>query len=354
MRLINSITALFVVVCLGSCSKNETTSSTSQPIHNVFVTNPICDSNKYDISLPAIVQEARTISVAFKTAGQAQHIYVKEGDYIKPGQLIAQLDTTDYALGISALRAQYDQMTNESKRINQLHAAGSMSQNDYEKFTTGLRQLSIKLQLEENRLAYCTLRSPAAGIVTKINFEKSEMVDAGSPFIELLDNSSLEAIVDLPVRLYSERETFSSFVGESALAPGKLFPMEMLSLTPIASNNQLYRLRLGISATEAITAGMNITVHINQNNNNHGLTIPLNSVFEDYGKYYVWVVNPSDNTITATEVTISGTGEDGKLTVTSGLTTDDIIVRAGVHHLTNGEKVNILAEDSKTNPGNLL
>ena len=119
-----------------------------------------------------------------------------------------------------------------------------MSDNDFEKATSGLRQLSLQLQLEENKLAYCTLKSPAAGIVTKVNFEPAEMVDAGTPVIELMDNSSLEAIVDLPVKLYSQRNSFSTFAGESSLNPGQLFPLNMLSLTPIADNNQLYRLRL--------------------------------------------------------------------------------------------------------------
>lgn len=329
--------------------------SSSMPTHNVFITNPQNIGPESDISLPATVEENRTISVGFKTAGQIERIFVKEGDRIAAGSVIARLDTVDYSLGISALREKYAQVSGEIDRITKLHASGNLSDNEYEKATSGLRQLSLQLQLEENKLAYCTLRSPATGIVTKVNFETSEMVDAGTPVIELLDNSGMVAVVDLPVKLYSERQSFSAFYGESSLASGKLFPLEMLSLTPVADNNQLYKLRLSLPSSAVITPGMNITVHIYRENDTSSIvTVPLSSVFEDRDEYYVWVVNSDDSSVKARKVTVSGTGEDGFVKVTSGLSTDDIIVRAGVHHLTDGEKVTILIEESATNPGNVL
>ena len=354
MRIINFFTASAVILSLLSCSKKEPSPSLAS-VHNVFVTSPQTIGLESEISLPATVEEARTISIGFKTAGQIERIYVKEGDCIVTGSVIAQLDTTDYHIGISALREKYAQVSAEIDRITKLHASGNVSDNDFEKATSGLRQLSLQLQLEENKLAYCTLRAPSSGIVTKVHFEASEMVDAGTHVIELMDNSSLEAIVDLPVKLYSERDLFSAFYGESSLNPGKLFPLRMLSLTPVADNNQLYRLRLSMPASLTVTAGMNITVHIFcEGAKTDMVKVPLSSVFEDNGNRYVWVVNPEDSTVSATEVTISGTGEDGFLHVSSGLSTDDIIVRAGVHHLVDGEKVTILIEESETNPGNVL
>lgn len=354
MRIINLFAAAAVASSLFSCSNKESASST-MPTHNVFVTSPQLVGVKSEVSLPATVEEARTISVGVKTAGQIERIYVKEGDHIAAGTVIARLDTVDYALGISALREKYAQTANEIDRITKLHASGNMSDNDFEKATSGLRQLSLQLQLEENKLAYCTLRSPASGIVTKVSFEASEMVDAGTPVIELMDNSSLEAVVDLPVKLYSERNSFTAFYGESSLNPGNLFPLQMLSLTPIADNNQLYRLRLSMPSSHSVTAGMNITIHVFRESENNGtVKVPLSSVFESNGNCFIWAINPADSTVNARNITVSGTGEDGFLTVTSGLSAEDVIVRAGVHHLVDGEKVNILSEESATNPGNVL
>ncbi|HAW07326.1 MAG TPA: efflux RND transporter periplasmic adaptor subunit, partial [Rikenellaceae bacterium] len=85
------------------------------------------------LTYPGIVQEMHTINVAFKTAGQLANINVKEGDYIKEGQLIASLDDADYKLGVEALQIQYDQVSDEVSRMRELYKNKSLSANDYEK-----------------------------------------------------------------------------------------------------------------------------------------------------------------------------------------------------------------------------
>lgn len=355
MKYIKFLSAALIVL-LSSCGGGET-EQTQRPTvaHNVFTVYPEPAGIESVVTLPAIVEEGRVISVGFKTAGQIEKIYVKEGDHIKAGQVIAVLDTEDYALGVSALREKYENLKAETERQAKLHASGNISDNDYEKALSGLRQLGIQLRIEENKLGYCRLTSPASGIVTKVNFENSEMVDAGTPVIELMDNNSLEAIVDLPVRMYAARDNFAGFVGESTVSPGKQVQLNMLSLTPRADNTQLYRLRLGVPGNSGFTPGMNIKVGIlSRADDGRGVNVPLSSVFENDGHRYVWVVNPADSVITATEIATEGTGENGVVNVVSGITTNDLIIRSGVRHLSDGEKVNILQTESETNPGNLL
>lgn len=342
------------IAVLTACSPSEKECAATV-VHNVFVTYPVSNGGSTVTTLPAMVEEGRTISVGFKTGGQIERILVKEGARISKGQLVAVLDSSDYALGVATLREKYSSLKSETERQTKLHASRNMSDNDYEKAVSGLRQLALQLNIEENRLGYCRLYAPANGVVTKVNFENSEMVDAGTPVIELMDNSSLEAIVDLPVRLYAQREYFTDFVGESSLAPGKMVKLNMLSLTPRADNTQLYRLRLGVPPTSWLTPGMNLKVRIcSRNDANHSVDVPLSSVFERDGRRYVWIVNEADSVVRASEIVTAGTGENGVVSVVSGVNADDIIVRAGVRHLVDGEKVKIISEGSLTNPGNIL
>ncbi len=347
-----------LALMLWGCSdagKDKTQPTAASPVHNVFVTMPVQIDGGGTLSLPATIEEARTISVGFKTAGQIERIYVKEGDRVTAGQPVAMLDTTDYALGIGALREKFNQLKIENERRSRLHASGNMSDNDYENAISGMRQLELQLKLEENKLGYCRLAAPASGIVTKVNFEASEMVDAGTPVIELMDNSRLEAIVDLPVRQYIDRDKFIAFTGESAMNPGHEFELHMLSLTPRADNSQLYRLRLGVPADAGVTPGMTVTVKIKSDGSASGpVKVPLSAVFESEGSRYVWQLNPSDSTVTARRVATQGCGEGGMVEILSGISAADVIVRAGVHHLTEGEKVNVIAENSESNPGNVL
>lgn len=342
-------TAMLLSACGGGGQES------SGIAHNVFTVNPEAVGQGGEICLPAVVEEARTISVGFKTAGQIERIYVKEGQRVAAGQPLAMLDTVDYALGISTLREKYRQMQIENSRRERLHASGNMSDNDYDNAVSGMRQLALQLQLEENKLGYCRLASPTAGVVTKVNFEASEMVDAGTPVLELMDNSRLEVVVDLPVRLFAARGNFRDYSGTSPLMPDRNIPLRFLSLTPRADNTQLYRLRLSpVEAAEGLTPGMNMSVRISCEGQDIDMVrLPLSALFSRGSRTFVWTVNPADSVITAREVTVEGTGEGGFVNITSGLTPADIVVRAGVHHLTDGEKVSII-EESETNPGNII
>ncbi len=326
-------------------------------VHNVFLTEPQSADGASVREFSGRVEEARSVAAAFKTAGELERIYVKEGDRVRRGQLLAELDSADYVLGVNQLRVQTAQIKAETARHARLHASGGLSDNDFEKATAGARQLTYQLALNEKKIAYCRLTAPTDGVVTSVNFEPGEMVDAGTPVIDLMDNTHLEVVVDLPVSEYLRRGSFSRFAGRAPQLPGQLFPLRMLSLTPKADNNQLYQLKLSVTdGGVSLTPGMNIAVSIATDGKGNGaVTIPSTALFDNGGKPAVFVYNPADSTITATNVTIAGTGNpDGTVTVTSGIGLGQSVVRAGVHHLANGEKVNALPPASSTNPGNML
>ena len=69
--------------------------------------------------------------------------------------------------------------------------------------------------------------------------------------------------------------------------------------------------------------------------------IPSRALFERDGKAYVWCVGRNDSTLTAREVGIAGMPE-GKYSLVTGLTDETEIVAAGVHHLTDGQKVKVI------------
>lgn len=79
-----------------------------------------------------VVQESHNIGLGFKPQDKLKNIR-KEGDYVKKGQLIAQLDHTDYQLGVQALEIQCKQLEDEVKRTEALYRSKSISINDYEK-----------------------------------------------------------------------------------------------------------------------------------------------------------------------------------------------------------------------------
>lgn len=346
---------LGAVMCATACSgtdgKNDDGTTATL---NVLVATPQSLDNGVTRKYAGRVKEGRSISLGFKTAGQLERIYVKEGDHVREGQLIAELDTADYALAVRQLQIQYDQAAAQYERQKYLYEQGNTSENDFGMQTAQFRQLGVQLQLNRNKLDYTRLYSPVSGIVTALNHEKAEMVDAGTPLIELMDAGGMEVVVDLPLADYTNRNRFATF---EAVSPrgGEPVPLTLLSVTPKADSNQLFKMKLGVpaSARNLFTSGMNVDVTVTETDSAaEGVTVPLRSVFRKGDDACVWVVMP-DSTVEARVVGM-GQPEGDRVVITAGLDGDETIVSAGVNALRSGCKVKVIEQFNDSNVGRLL
>lgn len=349
-------TMILTLVC---CSCKDSAQQQDDTVHSVLVVKPTVSGSTVTKNYSGVVTESKSISVGFKTAGQILRTCVKEGDYVHQGQLLAVLDDVDYQLAAKEARIQYEQMESEQKRLEYMYQSNNLSANDYEKSKAGLERLKVNLQNCQNRLNYCRLCAPVSGYVVKLNYEKAEMVNAGTPVVEIMDNSSLEINVDLPAEAYQHRD---KFVGFQATANGSTYDVKLLSITPKADNNQLYSMRLSVpaEATKYFTSGMNIDVTINRTDNDDNsdeataYILPLRSVYynQDH-KPCVWTLS-ADSTVVSTPVTLGEPSGNGNVVIKSGLTGSEIVIRAGVNSLKAGEKVKVIDEPKHTNVGRLL
>ena len=335
-----AITSIFFL-SLGSCRKE--TQRNDSAIRNVILTEVETMGDQTSGSYSGVVEEGKSVNAAFMTGGKLQTLNVKEGDRVRKGQLISTLDDADYLIGMNQLQVQFDQMTAEKKRMDEMYARHNIAPNDYEKFEAGYKQLELQLEMMKNKLGYTKLYSPSDGFVSYRYMQPGELVDAGTPIYKITDDTNLEVSVDLPLSVYLNRNDIKGAYGTVPSISGKI-PLKMASFTPDADNNQLYHMKLDVPSSyrKELTTGMNMSVEIEIENHLQGETwIPSRSIFYDNGKTYVWIFNEKDSTLSKKEITAVGSVHDNKSLV-NGLSGDVKIVAAGVKQLKNGEKVNVV------------
>jgi outer membrane protein len=191
---------------------------------------------------------------------------------------------------------------------------------------------------------------------SKVRQAKIELVDAGMPVATMIDVGHYQVEVEIPVSLYVDRDAIISFSAVQPDVSDISFPLQLLSYSKKADNNQLYKLRLGLNPASQpkLAPGMDVQVSILCDNDAEPLAcVPLSALFNKGGKAYVWVYR-SDSTVQKREVVTGKLTGDGRIRIASGVNVDEQVVVAGVNLLNDNEKVEPIEPVSETNVGGLL
>jgi RND family efflux transporter MFP subunit len=314
------------------------------------------------LQFPGKVEAAKDIDMAFRVSGTVQRIYVKDGQNVAAGQLLACLDPADYQVQLDATEAEYTQVKADAERVMALYADGGTTPQMNDKAVNGLRQITAKYQHHKDQLAYTRLYAPFAGSVQRHLFEEHETVGAGMPVISMVSAGTPEVEINLPASEYIRREKFTTFHCTFDLYPGRVYPLRLVSITPKANANQLYTMRLQLEKTDQPlpSPGMNTMVTIAcADDGSRELTVRTGALLQQDGQAAVYIYNKvegqDEGTLSRQPVEVVRLLSNGRAVIRcQALQPGSVIVGSGVHRLTEGQAVRPLPAVSRTNVGGMM
>ena len=279
------------------------------------------------------------MKLAFRVAGPIRKIYVNEGQYVKKGQLLAELDPRDYQIQFNATQAEYTQVKGEADRIIELYRRGSVSVNEYDKAVAARKRVTALYNAHRNALNDTRLKAPFDGYVQNKYFNAPEIVNQGTPVVSMIDNDYFEVDVNIPSGDFIRREDFMTFHANADVCPDSILPLELLDITQGANYNQLFTARFRLKRNPVLAPGMSVSVTIG---------------FMKDGQSFVWLYNEQDETIEPVSVAVERLTKDGEAIVRSALRKGQTVISAGVNDLKEGQKVKLLPPVPASNVGGLL
>lgn len=298
------------------------------------------------------------VNVAFRVAGPIQRVLVEEGDYVRQGQVIAELDPRDYALQLTATQAEYEQVKADAERVMALYEGQNTTAQNYDKARYGLEQITQKLNNHRNQLADTKLRAPMAGYIRTKLHEAGETVGAGMPVLVMSSAGDVEVEINLPAVEYAVMDSYEGFYCTFNVTGATRYPLRVVRTSQEANANQLYTVRLKIKGDydhRRITPGMTTMVYAQTKEEPSGnLIVPASAVIGEDGGTCVFVYDEANGKVSRRGVTVSMINADGTMTVTDGLKVGERIVSTGAHTMTDGLKVEVLKEAAASNVGGLM
>lgn len=355
MKKFNVIIGGFILFLFTACSQTRQESSRRQTVKTDTV---ISAAEQSILQYPGKVKAAEDANLSFRVSGTIRKIYVKDGTRVRKGQLLADLDPTDYQIQLDATEAEYLQVKSEAERVMALYKDGGTTPAANDKAEYGLKQITAKYNHHKDQLSYTRLYAPFDGYIDKHLFEPHETVGAGMPVLTMMSSERPEVEINLPAAEYIRRGQFKEYYCTFDIYPGKHHTLRPLYVIPRANANQLYTMRLKWENTSLPqpSPGMNTMVTILCDTTEKApMTIPANAILHENGKTSVFLYETAQKKVRKCNIILIGLHTDGKATVTSAqIKTGDLIVSSGIHHIQDGETVTPLSATSKTNIGGLL
>jgi RND family efflux transporter MFP subunit len=364
--LLAPLIGLFLVACGGGEAPDSPPAS--RPV-KLFVVEGAGDAALRNF--PGSVRSSRRADLAFRVPGVLQQMLVKEGQSVKEGQLLAQLDPTDFKITLEDRQATFDNAERNFKRAKDLITDGNISRLDYDRMEANFKTNRAALSQAKQDLEYTELRAPFDGSVGQRLVENFEEVQAKQTIFKFQDNAQLDILIDLPEALVRSLRLNSSERGldENRAAPDRVnawarfegrsderFRLDMKEVaTKADSQTQTFRVTMTMPAPAdfRVLSGMTTTVSIDFSNLvavDEAKWVPVGAVQADSSlDARVWALDESTMTVSSLPVEI-GRMRNNRIEVLSGLRGGEEIVSVGASYLAEGMKVTRMKQSEQAIP----
>ena len=313
---------------------------------------------------PGIAMPVREVQLAFRVDGPLRDLPVDVGQFVKEGELIAQLDPRDFEVHVATLKAERDslqaQLVNARLRYTRYQnlyttdatakASLDTAQAAHDQLAAQVAAVAAQLEDARNSLADTRLVAPFDGYIDQKFVENYDNVKEKQSIVSFLDCSIIEVTAGVPEELVAEGIQMQKFFCEFDSYPEKSFPAELKELgRKPGSANQAYPLTVTLPAPESLLVkpGMaaTLSIMIESAAGSAKFVVPPSAVVNDKeNRSFVWRYDDEAGTVEPLFITI-GQLVSGGIEVTGGLTGGEQIVIAGTHFLHTGQKVKTADEN---------
>jgi multidrug efflux system membrane fusion protein len=357
MRLQAALCAM-LLAGLAACGKPEEKPPEPRLV-NVVRVNP--GTGTSEVAYSGDVRARYETNLSFRVPGKIVARNVEVGTVVRAGETLARLDPEDQNLNaqsaqsqLVAAKAEYDQLKADLERYTDLYKKEFISKAEYDRHVSNfnvaearLAQARTQVSVSQNQADYTALTADHAGVVTGIMAEVGQVVAAGQTVVKLARTGEKEVVINVPENRLAELGASRDIVITLWADPAAKYRGQVREVSPSADPvTRTYAARIAVlDANRSMNLGMTANVYLKGVQREAAAMLPATALFQDNGKAAVWVVQPDTQTVKLVPVGVGEYQED-QVAITSGLKRGDIVVRAGVHKLFDGEKVRMAAEPS--------
>ena len=317
-----------------------------------LVTTFAAKAEKFEhyLELQGDVKTKQNVLVYPEMAGSLKRVYVKEGQRVNKGQLLASIDDGGMGSQVSQLKTQAELAKTTFERQKRLWEQKIGSELQFLQAKSNYEGAESMVQQAESQLGKSTITAPFSGIIDDVIKDQGTVVapGPGSEVFRIVNLSDMYITVDVP-------ETYLGNVakGKEALV---YFPVLGDSTKTkiretgnfINPTNRSFSVEIPVPNKDGkIKPNLTAKVSLNDYTSEEAILIPSSIISENAeGEQYIYIAeapNADNEAIAKKSIITTGKTQGGQIEVLTGIDNGSHVIQEGARTVKDGQKVKIKA-----------
>lgn len=344
MKIIYQLLPLSLLV-LASCGQkeNKTANTTIDETIAVSTSPVILTDHVATVQYSGLMASATESRPSFKIGGIIARIFVKEGDKVVKGQLLASLDLTEINAQIEQAGKGIDKIKRDQVRVKHLYSDTAATLEQVQNIQTQLDVANENMRIAQFNKQYAQIRAAENGTVIRKLMNEGELAGPGSPLFLITGNTSNDWVVRFGA---SDKDWAALKMGDVATVyidayPDKTFKGVISKMAAAAdpySNTYEVEVKV-LPGNDRFAAGLFSKIQLQPAKKQRVAVIPVEAITEGDGKHaFVYTLNSDGKTVKKHTVQVAFI-ENDKVGIAAGLEGVQEVITAGVSYLTENAVV---------------
>jgi len=338
---------LLLILLMSSCgnSENKVSDGFKEDTIPVKLLSLSQGLSSQEIKTSGVFTTDNEAILSFKNGGVINKIYVKEGDPVKAGQLLATLNPTEVDASVSQAKLAAEKAQRDFNRAKQLYQDSVATLEQMQNAETAFRVAQEQLKAANYNQNQTEIRAANSGFVLNRLANDGQVVGPGTPILQLNNTNGNNWQLKVGI---SDSQWALAQLGDSATIMSEIagtIPAFVYKKSEgIDPSSGTFSVLLKISSTklmQKIGAGMFAKATIKSHQHKEVWQVPYDAVLDgDAGKAFVFITN-DNKTAKRVEVAVTAIQRD-YVTVASGLENAQALIVSGSAYLTDGSPIRVV------------
>lgn len=279
-----------------------------------------------------------SVTISSEITGRVAKIGFDEGQPVKRGQLLVQLDESVLRAELNQARANLDLARRNSERAAELHRKNLASARERDEATANLSLAEATLELAQARLEKARITAPFDGIAGLRKVSPGEYVNPGQELVNLESIDPLKVEFRLAEVALPALRTGQSLTVQVDAYPGESFAGEVYAIDPkldVANRSIGLRARVP-NSDQRLRPGLFAQVNLRIASKDNTILVPEQAIMPRGDEAFVYVIEDGKAAMRPVK---TGLRRSGRVELTDGISAGDVVITAGTQKIGPGSPV---------------